>query len=153
MDLEKEKIEKLKEENQILEVEKKKEQKFSRVIVSVAVRDRLQALANVVNYGFMGGEVGPTEIVEWMVGKTKKGFSAQELQDIRMAYTDEKQILEMILAGAAKASDLPEALRKAIREVSGLGPKRPYQRGYEEREKAVFEARLDSLKKDIGGKG
>ena len=145
MELEKEEMNILGMVKEKLEDEKVKDQKFSRVMVSLHIKNILARLAHSVNCGFHGGNVGPKEIVEWLVDKSKSGFSKQEIKDIRAAYTDEKLILEMIMAGAAKASDLPEPLRKAIREYSGLPPKKLYQRGYEEKERQVFETRLKSL--------
>jgi len=135
MELEKEEMNILGMEKEKLEEEKVKDQKFSRVMVSLHTKTILERLAHSVNCGFHGGNVGPKEIVEWLVEKSKAGFSKQEIKDIRAAYTDEKLILETILAGAAKA----------IREYSGLPPKKLYQRGYEEKERQVFETRLKSL--------
>jgi hypothetical protein len=136
----------LKSEEETLETDKTKEQKFSRVMVSMETKSALEHLARSVNYGFRGGHIGPKEVVEWLVERSMAGFSKQEINDIRAAYTFEKLILEQILDKAAKADDQPGALRKVIREVSVLGPKRPYQSGYKEKERLAFADRLKALK-------
>jgi hypothetical protein len=127
------------------EVEKKREQKFSRVVISLDSKSVLERLALSVNREFVGGEVNASHIADWLIGKARKGFSKEELKEIRAAHTDERKILELILAGSAKADDLPEPLRKVIREMKGLAPKRPHQRGYEEKEKEAIAVRLEGL--------
>lgn len=129
-----------------LEIEKSKEKKFSRVVISMEARDTLERLVSDVNHGFIGGEVTVSDVANWLIEGARKGFSRDELKEIRTAHTDERKILEMILAGSAKADDLPEALRKVIRELNGLAPRKPYQRGYEERERIAMTARLKNLK-------
>lgn len=75
MEIEKEEMNILGMEKEKLEEKKVKDQKFSRVIVSLHTKTILERLAHSVNCGFQGGNVGPKEIVEWLVEKSKAGFS------------------------------------------------------------------------------
>ncbi len=145
MDLENEKTGNVEKEKFGPEVGKTREQKFSRVVISLESKSVLESLALSVNRGFVGGEVSTSDVANWLIGKARKGFSKEELGAIRAAHTDERKMLEMILEGSAKADDLPEALRKVIRELGGLAPKKPYQRGYAEKEKSAIVAQLKGL--------
>jgi len=124
MDLEKEKIGVQEKEKSEIGGEKKRELKFSRVVISLETKGILEWLMDTVNHGFAGGEVGISDVADWLITKSKKGFSREELKEIRAAHTDERKILETILAGSAKAEDLPESLRKVIREINGICAKR-----------------------------
>lgn len=98
----------------------KNEEEQYRLIINKEMNDLLESLVRCTNDGFDGGEVSKSEVASLLIQNAAKDFGESEIRSLRSRYFDEKKILRAILRKSGDDGELPENLKKAIREQFGL---------------------------------
>jgi hypothetical protein len=91
-----------------------------RVVISSEVNGALENLVKRANDGFDGGEIAKSDIANFVLLNSWKSFSDADVKNLRALHFDEKKILRSILKQSGDEGELPEHLKKALREHYGL---------------------------------
>lgn len=121
----KDKIKENKNENSevaVIETKKRKtlEEDQFRVVISKESNEVLEKLVVRVNDGFEGGEVNKSDIANVIFLNAAKTFSESEIKVLRNLHFDERKVLRALLRKSEDLSDLPEEIKKSLREYYGL---------------------------------
>lgn len=100
--------------------QKNNEEEQYRVIINKEINDLLESLVSRTNDGFEGGEVSKSEVASLLIQNAAKDFDESNIRSLRSRYFDEKKILRAILRKSGDNGELPENLKKVIREQFGL---------------------------------
>lgn len=99
---------------------KSSEEEQYRVVISKEANEALEELTRKTNNGFLGGEVTKSDVANLIFLNSLKSFSENDVKTLRNLHFDEHKMLKALLRGANKESDLPDEIRKALREHYGL---------------------------------
>ena len=91
-----------------------------RVIITKEVNEGLEALVKRTNEDYLGGEVTKSDIANSLLLGSIKSFSENDIKQLRNRFFDEKKMLRAILRDSSETSEIPEDIRKAIREHFGI---------------------------------
>lgn len=100
--------------------QKNNEEEQYRVIINKEVNDLLESLVSRTNDGFEGGEVSKSDVASMLIQNAAKDFDESDIRSLRSRYFDEKKILRALLRKSGDDGELPENLKKVIREQFGL---------------------------------
>lgn len=95
-----------------------------RVVISKEINESLESLVKKINNGFDGGEITKSDVANFLILGSAKSFSDAEIKILRGLHFDEKKMLRSILRQTGDEGDLPEHLKKALREHYGLAESR-----------------------------
>ena len=91
-----------------------------RVVISSEVNGALENLVKRANDGFEGGEIAKSDVANFVLLNSWKSFSETDVKSLRALNFDEKKMLKSILKQSGNEGELPEHLKKALREHYGL---------------------------------
>ena len=91
-----------------------------RVVISRDVNEVLEKLVNRANDGFDGGDIAKSDVANLLLLNSAKSFSDADIKTLRVLHFDEKKMLRTLLRQSGDDGDLPEHLKKALREHYGL---------------------------------
>ena len=92
-----------------------------RVIISDETRDFIDVMLIRANEGFAGGEVTKSDIANWAIMCAGKTFDDGVIKTLRTVHCNERKMIGALLRSSAEdGSDLPEDIKRAIREHYGL---------------------------------
>ena len=100
--------------------QKNNEEEQYRLIINKETNDLLESLVGRTNDGFVGGEVSKSDVASLLIQNAAKDFDESDIRSLRSRYFDEKKILRAILRKSGDDGELPEILKKVIREQFGL---------------------------------
>ncbi len=99
------------------------EEEQYRLVINKEMNDILESLVFRTNDGFEGGEVSKSELANLLLQNAAKEFGDSEIRILRSRCFDEKKILRSILRKSGDDGEIPENLKKLIREHYGLDSK------------------------------
>jgi hypothetical protein len=111
------------EEQTKLKKGKQIEEEQYRLVINKEMNDILESLVFRTNDGFEGGEVSKSELANLLLQNAAKDFGDSEIRILRSRSFDEKKILRAILRKSGDEGEIPENLKKLIREYYGLDSK------------------------------
>jgi hypothetical protein len=91
-----------------------------RVVISKESNDVLEKFVERTNDGFDGGEVNKSDIANAIFLGAAKTFSEADIRSLRNLHFNERKMLRAILRKSEDAGELPEEIKKALREHYGL---------------------------------
>lgn len=106
--------------SEIFKKRKSSDEDQYRVVISSEVNGALENLVKRVNDGFDGGEIAKSDVANFMIVNSWKSFSDSDVKTLRALHFDEKKMLRSILKQSGNEGDLPEHIKKALREHYGL---------------------------------
>jgi hypothetical protein len=115
-------------ENSVLEIKRGKENRIQkrnaedqdqfRIVITREANDSLEEAVAKVNKGLEGSAVTRTDLAVYVFTHLSKLLSDADFKALRALHFDEKKVLGAILKSE---EDLPEELRRALREHYGIG--------------------------------
>jgi hypothetical protein len=91
-----------------------------RVVINCEAHGALMALVERVNFAFEAGKITKSDLVNWMLTQSTKFVSDSDVKVLRNLHFDEMKILESMLKSADDRRDLPDEIKKALRDYYGL---------------------------------
>jgi len=91
-----------------------------RVVISKESNDVLEKFVERTNDGFDGGEVNKSDIANAIFLGAAKTFSEADIRSLRNLHFNERKMLRAILRKSEDAGELPEEIKRALREHYGL---------------------------------
>ena len=91
-----------------------------RIVISKEVNDALELAVSKTNADFHGVSVDKSDVGNYLLANATKVFTDSDVKALRYLHFDEKKILRSLLRNAGDDSELPEHLKKAIREHYGI---------------------------------
>ena len=91
-----------------------------RVVINKEVNEVLEILVKRANEGFDGGEIAKSDVANAILLDSEKSFGDAEIKTLRNLHFDDKKMLRSILRQAGDDVDLPEHLKKALRDHYGI---------------------------------
>ena len=119
----KEEIQNTEDKNQNPKKKKSLEEDQFRVVISREVNEILEKLVIRANDGFYGGDITKSDVANLLLLNSTKSFSDVDIKILRTLHFDEKKMLRAILRQSGDEGDLPEHLKKALREHYGFDSK------------------------------
>lgn len=116
----KEEIQNTEDKDQNPKKKKSLEEDQFRVVISRDVNEILEKLVTRANDGFDGGDIAKSDVANLLLLNSAKSFSDSDIKTLRALHFDEKKMLRAILRQSGDEGDLPEHLKKALREHYGL---------------------------------
>jgi hypothetical protein len=121
-------------ENQSLEVKTEKEengtedrgqekdgcQEQYRIVINRESSEILEQLRLRVIDKFDAVAVTKSDIANWLISKSQQSFNDADVKALRELYFDDRKLLGSILKDAKEENNLPESLKRAVREHFGL---------------------------------
>jgi hypothetical protein len=100
--------------------EKDENQEQYRVVIHRESSECLEKMLALVTDGFEAGDITKSDIANWLLTNALQTFGETEIRAIRQLHFDERKILAALLKDSKNDNNLPENLKKAIREHFGL---------------------------------
>jgi len=109
-------------ENQSQEIKKRKSypEEVYRVVISKDSNDNLEQLAAKVSDGYPAGEISKSDVANYIFSALDKFISEADIKLLRSLYFDEKKVLATMLRRSVQDDELPEVIKRAVREHHGL---------------------------------
>ncbi|MDZ4661261.1 MAG: hypothetical protein SGJ18_06530 [Pseudomonadota bacterium] len=98
------------------ENERMKQEQF-RVVLDKEANTSLEDYMATVNTGFIGGKANKSEVANYILARIKTLLSESDIKAIRNNCFDDKEALASL---SKSEQDLPDIVKKAIREAYGL---------------------------------
>ena len=89
-------------------------------MINSEVNTVLETLVKRSNEGFDGGEVTKSDVASLLLLSSAKSFSDSEIKTLRATHFDEKKMLRTLLKQSSDDVDLPDHIKKALREHYGM---------------------------------
>lgn len=96
----------------------KKEQ--YRIVIDKASNDYLEEMLDKVNENFDTGSVSKSDLATYVFMNLKKFITNEEIKMLRMKHFDDSKVLNDLLKLSESKSELPEEVRKFLREHAGV---------------------------------
>ncbi len=103
-----------------LQTEQRENLEQYRVVITKEASKILENLLAKVRNGFDNGDINKSDIANFIILDAEKTFSESGIRTLRTLHFDEKKMLAAILKTSRIDGELPEPLRKAVREHFGL---------------------------------
>ena len=119
---------KIKNEEKTEAKSEKEIQEQVRVVINKEASDALESMLTKVTDGFEAGTITKSDLANWLIMITKESFGDSEVRTLRQLYFDERKILAALLRDSKDQNNIPESLKRAIRDHYGLsdhGKRRP----------------------------
>jgi hypothetical protein len=100
--------------------EKSNDEDQYRVVINKESNEALEAMTRRTNDGFEGGEVSKSDIANFIFVGAAKSFSDADIKTLRQMHFDEKRVLRSMLKKAGGDGNLPEEIKRALREHFGM---------------------------------
>jgi hypothetical protein len=91
-----------------------------RVVINKESKFILDELVLKANEGFEGGEISKSDIVNLLIFNHGNSFPESEVKHLRNLHFDEKKVLKALLKKAGDDGDLPNEIKRVLREHLGL---------------------------------
>lgn len=92
----------------------------NRVVITKEANAALEEIVGRVSEGFNGGTVAKSDIANYVFLNLSKFFSEADIKCLRSIHFDEKKMLGAVLKNE---NDLPEDLKKVVRQFFGIAEK------------------------------
>ncbi|MDZ4660168.1 MAG: hypothetical protein SGJ18_00980 [Pseudomonadota bacterium] len=94
-----------------------------RVYVNQEACAVLETMAKRANEGFDGGEITRHDVATHVVIANSKSFSDSDIKSLRNLNFNERKMLHALLRNSGAKGELPEEIKKALREHYGITEK------------------------------
>lgn len=91
-----------------------------RVVLSKETNDVLEGMKERANDRFDGGEITKSDIVSLIVMNYTKIFSDADIKALRNLHFNERKMLKALLRKTGDEADLPDEIKRALREHFGV---------------------------------
>lgn len=91
-----------------------------RVVINKESKFVLDELVLKANEGFEGGEISKSDIVNLLIFNHGNSFPDSEIKYLRNLHFDEKKVLKALLKKAGEEGELPNEIKRVLREHLGL---------------------------------
>ncbi|HPI40383.1 MAG TPA: hypothetical protein PLJ21_06240 [Pseudobdellovibrionaceae bacterium] len=91
-----------------------------RVVINKDSKIVLDELVLKANDGFEGGEISKSDLVNLLIFNHRNSFSDADIKNLRNLHFDEKKVLKALLKKAGEDGDLPNEIKRVLREHLGL---------------------------------
>lgn len=91
-----------------------------RVVISKVANEALEEMMRRANEGFDGGEVTRSDIVNMIAVNYTKSFSEADIKALRNLHFNERKMLKALLRRTGDDGDLPDEIKRALREHFGI---------------------------------
>ena len=91
-----------------------------RVVINKDASNILEKMLARVTEGFEAGSVSKSDLANWLIANSQESFGDAEVKTIRQLHFDERKILASMLKESKDENNIPENLKRAIREHFGL---------------------------------
>jgi hypothetical protein len=115
----------LKDKIQGIEIQESRKSKNSdvdqyRVVISKETNDALEEMVKRASEGFDGGEIAKSDVVNLVVVNYVKSFSESDIKALRNLHFNERRMLKALLRKGGGEGELPEEIKRAVREYCGM---------------------------------
>lgn len=91
-----------------------------RVVINGEANEVLESATKSVNDGFSEGMILKSDIANYVFLNLKKYLDESDFKKLRCLHFDDKKVLTSILKNSDEQNDLPEEIKKALREHYGI---------------------------------
>jgi hypothetical protein len=91
-----------------------------RVVINAEANEALDSILSRANGGFDGGEITRSDAANWIFVGAAKSFSESDIKTLRNLHFDERKLLHAILRKSGEVGEIPEEIKKALRDHFGL---------------------------------
>ncbi len=98
----------------------KENQEQYRVVINKEASKVLEKMLSQVTTGFEASSISKSDLANWVILNSQESFGEAEVRVLRQLHFDERKILASLLRDARDQNNIPENLKKAIREHFGL---------------------------------
>lgn len=94
-----------------------------RVVISVEANGIVEKMVGIVNDGFSAGLITKSDVANYVFVNLEKYLNDSDFKNLRSIHFDDKKVLASILKNVDGENDLPEEIKKALREHYGITEK------------------------------
>ena len=102
----------------------------------------LEKLVERCNDGFDGGSVTRSDVANRLIVESGKAFGEADVKALRNLSFDDRKMLHSLLQRSGKSGELPEEIRRALREMTGA-LEQPKKRGSRAPRESAAETLVD----------
>ena len=90
------------------------------MVINKEASEALEKMLSQVTTGFEASSISKSDLANWLILNSQDSFGEAEVRTLRQLHFDERKILASLLRDARDQNNIPENLKKAIREHFGL---------------------------------
>ena len=94
-----------------------------RVVVSKEANASLEQFLEKVNEGLVAGEISRSDAADYILCNLTKLMSESDVKSLRNLHFDDRKVLAALLKKSSEDKELPEEIRRALREHYGIPDK------------------------------